>query len=321
MTVKIPRFGMGCSALGNLYRTMSDQDAVNVVATALDHGIGYFDVAPHYGFGLAERRLGMALEACGNARPVVSTKVGRLLVPTDSRGERHGFVNADPFEPVFDYHADAILSSYEASLRRLRVDRVDLLLAHDLGELTHGPDAERHLQIFLESGYGAMDALRSSGRIDAIGIGVNETAVCDRILDAVPIDVILLAGRYTLLEQGALSLLERCAASGVQVIVGGPFNSGLLVEDPDAGPLHYNYEIAPNALVTRVQELRSICRKHDVALPAAAMAFPLRHPAVASVVAGLASPEQVRQADAWRDAVLPEVLWADLRSAGLLDAI
>ena len=318
MRLQVPRFGMGCSALGNLYRPMSDDEAITVVATAIDAGIGYFDVAPHYGFGLAERRLSMALQACGGVRPLLSTKVGRLLVPTDDRGPRHGFVDADPFEPAFDYHAEAVLASHQASLRRIGVERVDMLLAHDLGELTHGPDAGHHLRVFLESGYKAMRSLRESGEIDAIGIGVNETAICDRILDEVDIDVILLAGRYTLLEQGALALLDRCAKLGVQVIVGGPFNSGLLVEDPDAGPVHYNYAPAPDDLVARANALRAVCHAHGTALPAAALAFPLRHPAVCSVVAGLASPSQVQQATAWRVADIPTALWDDLRSASLI---
>jgi D-threo-aldose 1-dehydrogenase len=319
MSVRIPRFGMGCSGLGNLYRAMSDDEAVAVLATALDRGIDYFDVAPHYGFGLAERRLGMALRDSGHARPMLSTKVGRLLVPTDDRGPRHGFVDADPFEPMFDYRADAVLASYEASLERIGVERVDILLAHDLGELVHGPDAEHHLRAFLDSGYAAMHDLRSTGRIDAIGIGVNETAICERILDEVAIDVILLAGRYTLLEQGALPLLDRCARLGVQVIVGGPFNSGLLVEDQATGPLHYDYQAAPDDLVARVRDLRAICEAYGAALPAAALSFPLRHPAVCSVVAGLASPDQVIQADDWRAARLPANLWKALRRSGLIN--
>ncbi|WP_445194049.1 aldo/keto reductase [Sphingomonas sp. Tas61C01] len=310
---------MGCSALGNLYRPMSDSDAVATVEAALRNGIRYFDVAPHYGFGLAERRLGMALakHACRDA--LISTKVGRTLVPTSASGTRHGFVDADPFEPVFDYGADAVMASHEASLARLGVARVDVLLAHDLGGLTHGDAAEAHLSEFLASGYPAMRGLRDAGRVDAIGVGVNEVAICERLLDKVPLDLILLAGRYTLLEQGALGLLDRCARMGVQVVVGGPYNSGLLVESPSA-TLHYDYDAAPRELVERAHALRRACAAHSTDLPAAALQFPSGHPAVRSVVAGLASPAQADRMADWTGTFIPSVLWRSLRASGLLPA-
>ncbi|MFA6114653.1 MAG: aldo/keto reductase [Sphingomonas sp.] len=309
---------MGCSALGNLYRAMSDDDAIATVEAALAHGIGYFDVAPHYGFGMAERRLGMALAKHGGPAPLVSTKVGRLLAPTAAGGTRHGFVDADPYEPDFDYREDAVLASHEASLARLGLARVDLLLAHDLGTLTHGATAGRHLDDFLGGGYPAMRRLKETGRIDAIGIGVNEIAVCERLLDEVPLDVILLAGRYTLLEQGALPLLDRCARDGVKVIVGGPYNSGLLVEAPNGGALHYDYATAPAPAVARAQALWAACSAYAVALPAAALQFPLAHPAVTSVVAGLATPAQVADLASWTEAAIPGGLWRHLRAAGFL---
>jgi D-threo-aldose 1-dehydrogenase len=315
--MQLPRFGMGCSALGNLYRPMDDADATATVGQALDRGIAYFDVAPHYGFGLAEHRLGRALRNFGAEDLTISTKVGRILIPTSDTRPRHGFVDADPFEPVFDYSHDAILSSHEASLRRLGLNRVDLLLAHDLGTATHGDEADRHTAIFLKGGYIAMRRLKSEGRVSAIGIGVNEIAICERLLDEVALDVILLAGRYTLLEQGALPLLDRCAALGVQVIVGGPFNSGLLVET--SGPRHYNYEAAPPEILERVERLASLCAAHRIDLPAAALAFPLAHPAVACVLPGFASPAQVDQFAAWRNQAIPRSLWSGLRTAGLVE--
>ncbi|MET0309127.1 MAG: aldo/keto reductase [Sphingomonas sp.] len=318
--MRLPRFGMGCSALGNLYRTMSDEDAIATVGAALSGGIGYFDVAPHYGFGLAERRLGLALATHGGAAPLVSTKVGRTLVATSAKGTRHGFVDADPYEPVFDYRADAVLASHEASLERLGLARVNLLLAHDLGRLTHGDAVDAHLGDFLGGGYPAMRRLKEAGRIDAIGIGVNEVEICHRLLDEVPLDVILLAGRYTLLEQGALPLLDRCARSGVRVIVGGPYNSGLLVETRGRGALHYDYAEAPPALVARAQALGEACAAYRTPLPAAALQFPLAHPAVASVVAGLATAGQADAMAGWIGTEIAAGLWRALRAAGFIAA-
>lgn len=314
----LPRFGMGCSALGNLYQPIDDATATATVRHAIARGIRYFDVAPHYGFGLAERRLGGALHGVDRGSFLLSTKVGRLLAPTTESGIRHGFVDADPFEPVFDYSYDAVLKSYRESGRRIGVDRLDILLAHDLGRETHGGDAERHERAFIEGGYVAMLELKAAGAIDRIGIGVNEVEICDRLLDRLTLDVILLAGRYTLLEQGGRDLLDRCAAIGVEVIIGGPFNSGLLVESRGA-PRHYNYASAPDALVARADALAAECDALDVPLPAAALAFPFGHPAVACVLPGFGSPEHVDQFAGWRDQEVPAALWPRLRAQGLLD--
>jgi len=307
--------GMGCSALGNLYRSMSDEEAHAAVTSALAAGIRYFDVAPLYGFGLAEQRLGDALTRAPEV--VISTKVGRVLRPTTSQGVREGFVDALAFEPVFDYSFAGVMSSYEASLSRLRHSRVEILLAHDLGAQTHGGRSAEMIKTFLDGGYQAMRKLQAGGEIDAIGIGVNEIAVCEELLDAVDLDVILLAGRYTLLEQGALPLLDRCVRLGVQVIIGGPFNSGLLVET-DA--LHYNYQTPPQPIVTRVHALRAVCAQFGVPLPAAALQFPAAHPAVSCVLPGLASVQQVEQTLRWREQRIPTELWEALREASLLDA-
>ena len=316
--VRLPRFGMGASALGNLYTAIPDATAVATVARAIEHGIRYFDVAPHYGFGLAERRLGGALRAAGRQDILVSTKVGRLLEPTDATGMRHGFVDADPFDPIFDYGYDAVLTSHRESCERLGVERVDILLAHDLGAETHGSGAEHHERSFVNGGYVAMRELKGAGEIDRIGIGVNEIEVCERLLDLVDLDVILLAGRYTLLEQRAVGLLDRCAAMGVEVIVGGPFNSGLLVES-GAATRHYNYAPAPDALVARAEALAQECDTLGVPLPAAALAFPLGHPAVACVLPGFGTPQHVDQFAFWRDQPVPADLWSSLRAKRLLE--
>ena len=237
-------------------------------------------------------------------------------MPTDSDApERHGFVAAPLLEPVFDYGRDAILRSHEASLARLRRDRVEILFAHDLGEVTHGADAERHLRVFLDGGYRALRDLRDAGAIDAIGLGVNEIAICERLLDAVELDVILLAGRYTLLEpDAAAALLDRCARVGTRVVIGGPYNSGILVEG-SAAQGHFNYAPAPAEVVARVAALERVCARHGVPLPAAALQFPTRSPAVASVIPGLVGAAQVADTLRYARHPIPEPLWDDCRAA------
>jgi len=312
----VPPLGMGTAGIGNLYTSVSVDVAQATVAAAWAAGIRYFDTAPHYGFGLAERRLGEALSGLDPAgEAVVSTKVGRLLAPIASGArERHGFVDADPFEPVFDYGRDAVLRSHEESLARLERSRVDILLAHDLGELTHASDNEGHMRAFLDSGYGAMRELKDQAAVGAIGIGVNEVEVCLYLLDRVELDVILLAGRYTLLDRRAGDeLLPLCLERGVRVIVGGPYNSGILAEPTSSQrEPRYDYEAPPASVLARAAALERACEGHGVALGTAALQFPLRHPAVASVIPGLVGEAQVRQTIERMDAPIPETLWQEL---------
>jgi D-threo-aldose 1-dehydrogenase len=308
----LPPLGIGTAAIGNLYAPVSDEVAFATIGAALDAGITYFDTAPHYGFGLAERRLG---EALGDAPVLLSTKVGRLLEPTAAGGERHAFVDADPFEPRFDYSADGILRSHQSSLARLRRDRVDILLAHDLGRLTHGEDHPRHLRAFLDGGYRAMRDLKDAGAIDAIGIGVNEIEICLELMREVELDVILLAGRYTLLDRSAAAvLIPECARRGIRLIIGGPYNSGILARDDlsDAHALHYDYARAPDALVAQARALAAQCTRFGVPLPAAALQYPLRDPRVATVIAGVANRGEVRDLVSRAQTPIPEALWAAL---------
>ncbi|MGF7153635.1 D-threo-aldose 1-dehydrogenase [Novosphingobium gossypii] len=308
----LPILGMGTAPIANLYRAVDDEQASATLDAAWDAGIRYYDTAPHYGFGLAERRLGaMLARRDPQGAAVVSTKVGRLLVPTDAKGERHGFVDADPFEPVFDYGHDAVLRSFEGSCARLGRERIDLLLAHDLGQLTHGDDHPRHLRAFLDGGYRTMRDLRDAGAIGAIGIGVNEVAICDELLDHVELDAILLAGRYTLLDRSAERLLERCAERGVRVVVGGPYNSGILARDL-GGPLHFDYAAPSDAMIARARRLAQVCERAGVSLSAAALQYPLRHRAVASVIPGLVGAEQVAETMTRLSAPLPDDLWPAL---------
>lgn len=327
-SVGLPELGFGGAAIGNLYGALSDQAARDTVAAALEGGIGYFDTAPHYGFGLSERRLGDALAAGAGAGSdiTISTKVGRRLIPVDpatAARERHGFVEAAPFEPVFDYSRDGVLASFEASLERLGRDRVDILLAHDLGALTHGTEHPRRLREFLDGGWPAMRALKADGRVGAIGVGVNEIEVCLQLLDEVEIDCILLAGRYTLLEQEALTaLLPECEARGVSLIVGGPFNSGVLAgacgRESLAAPHRYNYAPAPPEVMARVARIARVCSAHATPLAAAALQFPLAHRCVASVIPGLGSPDEVADALRLKAFEIPAALWEELKAEGLL---
>jgi D-threo-aldose 1-dehydrogenase len=308
----LPPLGIGTAAIGNLYASVTDAEAHATVHAALDAGIAYFDTAPHYGFGLAERRLG---EALGEAPVLISTKVGRLLEPTAERGPRHGFVDADPYEPRFDYSGEGIRRSYESSLGRLKRDRVDILLAHDLGRLTHGGAHEGHLAAFLDGGYRAMRDLKDAGAIDAIGIGVNEIAICLELIEQVELDVILLAGRYTLLDHSAADMLiPLCDRRGIRLIIGGPYNSGILAQDDltDSARLHYDYAQAPAEMIARAQRLATVCARFGVPLPAAALQFPLRDPRVACVIAGVAKVSETLDLIARAATEIPEEAWAAL---------
>lgn len=308
----LPPLGLGTAAIGNLYRAVPDEAAIATVAAALDAGLRFFDTAPHYGFGLAEDRLGRAL--AGRTDVILSTKVGRLLVSTEEKGERHGFVEAWPNEPVFDFSADAVRRSFDGSLRRLRRDRVDILLAHDLGRLTHGDRHEEQLRAFLDGGYPAMRRLKDEGAVEAIGIGVNEVAICLDLIDRVELDVILIAGRYTLLDRSAAEqLLPAAEARGIRVVVGGPYNSGILARPLAAmGEARFDYAPADERVMARAHALEALCERFDVPLPVAALQFPRRHPAVASVIPGAASVGEVADMVDRAGRAVPDALWAAL---------
>ena len=307
--------GFGAGALGNLYRAISDTTAQSCLEAVLSSGIGYIDTAPHYGQGLSERRVGAFLS--DHAGITISSKIGRVLTPITPPPvgtERHGFIDGDPFEPHFDYSYEGVMSAFESSLKRLNREHIDILLAHDLGSQTHGADASTHLKAFLDSGYRAMRDLKDQGQIGAIGLGVNEWQVCEEVMAHADLDAVLLAGRYTLLEQGALeSFLPLCETKGVSVIVGGPFNSGILI-----GGDHYDYGRVPPEIMARVSGLKAVCAAHDVPLAAAALQFPLAHPAVACVIPGMASAAEVAANIALFSHDIPPALWDDLKAQGLL---
>lgn len=314
----------GAASIGNLYRAVPDDQARAVVRRAWDAGVRYFDTAPHYGFGLSEKRLGAALaELDPEQSAIISTKVGRRLDPrpdADLSAVRQAFVTPEPYESVFDYSYDAVMRSHEDSLKRLRRDRVDILYAHDIGAFAHGADHPRLFAEFLEGGYRAMCELRASGAVSAIGLGVNEVAVCEEMLAAGDVDLLMLAGRYTLLEQEPLDrLLPLCAERGVRLVIAGPYNSGILAKGVRGGGVpNFNYEPAPAAIVARVGRIEDVCAAHGVPLAAAALQFPLAHPQVAAVVPGMGSVAQVDDALTLIRHPIPAGFWSDLRAAGLI---
>jgi len=321
--LKVTELGFGTAPLGNLFRPLPDAVARDTLAAAQQAGFGYYDTAPFYGFGLSERRLGDSLRARKDI--VLSTKVGRLLKPVpgpvDETQLRHGYATPMPFEPVFDYSYDAVMRSYEASLHRLGLSRIGILYIHDIGRMTHGDEnTARMTELTKGGGLKALEDLRASKAISGFGMGVNEVPVCLEVMDHARLDVILLAGRYTLLEQTPLDdLFPRCQAAGTAIVVGGPYNSGILaIGTKTSAPLYYNYEPAPADVIDKVRKIEALCGRHDVPLAAAALQFPLAHPLVASVIPGLDSPERVTQTVALYGHKIPAALWQELRQENLL---
>jgi D-threo-aldose 1-dehydrogenase len=313
--LRVTTLGLGTAPLGGLLDAVADEAAAGALEAAWDGGVRFVDTAPFYGFGLSERRTGDALRRHPRDAYVLCTKAGRLLVPdADPPGAENGWVAPLPFRPVYDYGYDAIRRSFEDSLQRLGLERIDVLLLHDIGAFTHGPGHERYFEAAMTGGLKALQALKSEGLIRAYGIGVNETAVLMAALERGEWDCFLLAGRYTLLEQHALDdLLPACAARGTSIICGGPYNSGLL-----AGGDTWNYAKAPADLVARRDRLQEVCGRHGVALPAAALQFPLAHPAVACVIPGARTPAEARANLGHLRAPVPAALWDDLRREGLI---
>lgn len=303
--------GLGCSQLGGLHRPMSPAEAALVAEAAWSAGLRYFDTAPYYGYTLSERRIGDALASRQRDAYTLSTKVGWLMRPDAGvRPGDEGWAEPLPFRPVFDYSYDGILRSYEDSRQRLGLARIDILYVHDIGRFTHG---DRHLHYWTQltdgGGFRALDMLRSSGEVGTIGLGVNEWEIAVDALGEAPLDAILLAGRYTLLEHTALEpLLDVCARVGTAIVAGGVFNSGVL-----AGNSRLNYAQAPVEVVEKVEQLSSLCQRFDVPLPAAALQFPFAHPAVISCVVGVRSVPQLQQNIAWLEQAIPPEFRVALR--------
>jgi len=314
----IDALGFGCASLGNLYHELSDEEAADILTTAWANGFRYFDTAPHYGQGLSERRVGDALR--GSNDYVLSTKVGRLLRPAGYAAERHGFVSPMPFDIEYDYSYDGIMRSFEDSLQRLGLDRIDILYMHDIGAVTHGNDNDRLFPIAMDGGYRAMDELRRSGRVSAIGLGVNEYEVCEQALEYGDWDCFLLAGRYTLLEQKSLAtFLPKCVDRNCSIIIGGAYNSGILATGVSGkGPWYYDYGPAPEDVVKKVAAIESLCGEFDIPMAAAALQFPLAHPVVASVIPGIGKVRRIDQTLKLFATKIPDEFWKALSERGLI---
>ncbi|MCP3723969.1 aldo/keto reductase [Paraburkholderia sp. CNPSo 3272] len=316
--LELTALGLGCSQLGGLYRPISWAESEALVDAAWSAGLRYFDTAPYYGYTLSERRVGQALASRAREAFSLSSKVGRLMHPDAGvRPGDDGWAEPLPFRPLFDYTYGGVMRSYEDSLQRLGTSRIDILYVHDIGAMTHG---DRHpyywAQLTDGGGFRALTQLRESGAVRAVGLGVNEWEVVVDAMNELPLDVVLLAGRYTLLEQTALDpLLEACLRTETAVVVGGVFNSGVL-----AGNGKFNYGDAPVEVVERVQRLTDLCGRFNVPLPAAALQFPFAHPAVVSCVIGARSVAQLQQNIAWLEQPIPAQYWRALIDDGLIAA-
>lgn len=303
-------FSFGAAGIGNLYREVSREDAMATLETAWDAGIRYFDTAPHYGHGLSERRLGDFLRDKPKGSYVLSSKVGRLLkpVPEDAIPD-HGFVRPLPFAQVHDYTYDGIMRSYEDSLARLGLNSIDILYVHDLEVTTLGADYDRHFADFIAGGAKALEELKAAGAIKAIGLGVNEVPACLNLLARVPLDVILLAGRYTLLDRSAEpELLARCEETGTRLVIGGVFNSGILATGARPGAT-FNYVEASPDIMERVQAMELAATSAGTTLAAAALHYPLHNPLVASVLIGTAKPSSLLRNVELFDQSIPDAAW------------
>lgn len=319
--LKVTTLGFGGAPLGDLYAHLDEAGAIATVETALASGINLIDTSPLYGHGLSEHRIGAALRRSGRKDVAISTKIGRVAEPFAGRGNGSGYLGGLPHGLRFDYSHDGTMRSLEQSALRLGVDRIDVVLIHDVDVWTHGKDAigERFAQA-MDGAYRALDKLRAAGAVKAIGVGVNEAEMCERFARAGDFDTMLLAGRYSLLEQpGLASFMPLAREKGIGLMLGGVFNSGILATGPIAGA-KYNYQPAPPAILARVAAIEAVCARHGVPLRRAALQFPLGHPAVASLVMGAVKPEEVADQVAELSAPVPAALWTELKAEGLLGA-
>ncbi|WP_136660909.1 aldo/keto reductase [Nitratireductor sp. XY-223] len=321
--LEVSTLGFGGAPLGGFRSCSNDAVADSTVETAFENGITYFDTAPYYGYGRSEHRLGHILRRKRREQFVLSTKVGRHLLPL-RRGENTSDLldGGLSFRPAFDYTYEGVMRAYEQSVARLGVGRLDILLIHDVEPSTHGSEAaaEERYRECMAGAIPALEELRKAGDISAFGVGMNQTDWCQRFVESTDLDCAMIAGRYTLLDQQALDgLLPACERRGVSLIVGGPFNSGILATGPKAGAL-FHYQNADQGVLNKTCEIQAVCEANGVPLQAAALQFALGHPAIASVVAGSSTPENVEGNIANMTAAIPARLWDDLKSEKLVDA-
>lgn len=308
-SVSLTTLGFGGAPVGNLFRSITDDEAEGAISAAWDAGVRYFDTAPHYGLGLSERRLGSSLAERPRSDFVVSTKVGRLLSPntspTGSDVEVGGFDVPDDLIRTLDYSSDGVRRSIEASLERMGLDYLDVVYVHD-------PDD--YVDEVIETTFPALVKMRDEGLVKAIGAGMNFWEPLLKFVCTSDIDVVMLAGRWTLLDRTGEPLLEECSRRGVAVVSAAPFNSGLLSRARPASDGHFDYDTVSPELLARARAIAERCDSYGVTLPEVAINFPLRHDAVVSVVAGFRTEHQARTGAAWMDATIPEALWDELET-------
>ena len=324
--IPVSVLGFGAAPIGDLYAHLDEQVAFSTITAAREAGMTLFDTSPHYGNGLSELRLGAGLRSQGRDGVVLSTKVGRVMDPHHRPVAPNpgvvspGFAGGLPHRASFDYSYDGTLRSFEHSLLRLGTDRIDLLLIHDVDVWTHGELFETRFKEAMDGAYRALLRLREEGVVKAIGVGINEAAICARFAEAGDFDVVLMAGNYSLLEQGAAErLLPVAEERGIGVILGGVYNSGILATGAIPGA-RFNYRPAPPHVLERVRRIEEICATYSVALPDVALSFALAHPAVSAVVLGAVSPAEVTRNVASLARQIPAGVWTDLKAAGLLPA-
>lgn len=320
-SVRLTSLGFGTTMLGNLYRTVSETEAFAATDAAYAAGIRYFDTAPHYGVGLAERRLGGALRRFPGEPPLISTKVGWLTKPALGRTlDASLFASPPPFVEMSDYSRDGVMRSVEDSMQRLGTDRIDILLIHDVDRRNHGDAYPEVFRKAMAGAYPALLELREQGVVKAVGCGLNEWQACQDFLEAGDFDCFLLAGRYTLLDQQSLeSFLPLCERRGAGIILGGPFNSGILASGPVEGA-YYDYAPATPVILERARRIEAVCRRHATPLKAAALQLPLHHPVVATVIPGMANGAEAAENLRLLSHPIPPDLWAELKGEGLIRA-
>lgn len=317
--LEVTAFGFGTAPLGNIFREIDEETSDAMFQSAWNAGVRYYDTAPMYGHGLAELRTGHSLRWKNRDDFVLSSKVGRILRPARKEDIDYApWTNAGRFNMHFDYSYDGTMRSFEDSLQRLNLERMDICFIHDIDVFTRGADQPKVFEEAMDGCWKALSDLRDQGVVKAIGVGVNEWEVCHAALRARDFDCFLLAGRYTLLEQDSLNeFLPLCEERGAAVVVGGGFNSGILATGAVEGA-KYNYAAAPAEIMDKVRRIEAVCAEYAVPLPAAALQFVVAHPAVPSFIAGTRTVEQLEKNLAWFDHPIPADFWADLKKKGLL---
>jgi D-threo-aldose 1-dehydrogenase len=319
--LELPAFGFGTAHLGELYRKVEEEDARATLDAAWKLGVRYYDTAPFYGRGLSEHRVGGFLRIKPRSEFYLTTKVGRTLHRPKNplTFDRSPWVGGLNFDVEFDYSYDGFMRSYEQSLQRMGIDTIDALLVHDLDEPQHGDRYNDHAAALADSGMRALEELKASGDIKAVGMGINTGHALETLASRVELDFVLVAMPYTLLDQSSLHTgMAACAARGISVIIGAPFASGILATGP-GGNARYNYAVASAEVQAKVAALQATCREHGVSLPAAALQFPLAHPSVVSIIPGAARPSEITQNVAALSSKIPEAFWTDLKRKRLID--